>query len=64
VEGCAPLTAADKATVRGCSRRFTIADKAEWVPETIFPMQHDETLGVDVGVFFLSFGKRFFFIFL
>ena len=56
VEGCAPLTKQDKATVAGCSRRFSISDKAEWVPETVFPMQHDEYFKADVGVFFLTLG--------
>ena len=56
IEGCAPLTAADKGTVSGCSRRFSINGKAEWVPETVFPLQHDEQRGADVGVFFVSLG--------
>ena len=56
VEGCAPLTKQDKATVSGCSRRFTISDKAEWVPQTVFPIQHDEFYRSDVGVFFLTLG--------
>ena len=56
IEGCAPLTSADKGTVSGCSRRFSIQDKAEWVPETVFPLQHDEQRGADVGVFFVSLG--------
>jgi hypothetical protein len=41
VEGCAPLTNKDKTSIDGCSRRFTIKDKAEWVPETVFPMSQD-----------------------
>ncbi len=36
---------------------FSVTDRAEWVPEIIFPMQHDENLGVDVGVFFVSLGE-------
>jgi hypothetical protein len=27
IEGCAPLTAVDKATVRGCSRKFTVDNR-------------------------------------
>jgi len=56
VEGCAPLTRQDKATVAGCSRRFTIRDKAEWVPDVVFPMKHDELFQSDVGVFFVTLG--------
>lgn len=41
VEGCAPLTNKDKSSIDGCSRRFMIKDKAEWVPETVFPMSGD-----------------------
>merc|ERR1739847_208142 len=57
IEGCAPLTAEDKKTVHGCSRRFEIHDKAEWVPETIFPLARDEARDADVGVFFVSLGN-------
>ena len=41
VEGCAPLTEQDMATVRGCSRKFNIRNKAEWVPETYFPLNQE-----------------------
>ena len=51
VEGCAPLTNKDKTSIDGCSRRFTIKDKAEWVPETVFPMSQD-TFG-----FFVTLGS-------
>lgn len=57
VEGCAPLTKQDKATVAGCSRRFTVEGRQEWVPRTTFPLQHDEVYRSDVGVFFLSLGR-------
>ena len=49
VEGCAPLTERDLATVRGCSRKFNIKNKAEWSPETFFP------LNKDVSSFFVKF---------
>ena len=57
VEGCAPLTKKDKATISGCSRRFTLEAKAEWVPETIFPIEHDEFFRADVAVFFVTLGS-------
>jgi len=57
VEGCAPLTKKDKATVSGCSRRFTLEAKAEWVPETVFPIEHDEFFRADVAVFFVTLGS-------
>ena len=57
VEGCAPLTKKDKATISGCSRRFTLTAKAEWVPETIFPIDHDEYFRADVAVFFVTLGS-------
>jgi len=57
VEGCAPLTKQDKATINGCSRRFTITNRKEWVPEIVFPMQHDEFYDADVGVFFVTLGS-------
>ena len=41
VEGCAPLTERDMATVQGCSRRFNIKNKAEWLPETFFPLNKE-----------------------
>jgi len=56
IEGCAPLTTADKGTIAGCSRQFTIEDREEWVPETIFPMVKDAETTMDVGVFFVSLG--------
>jgi len=59
VEGCAPLTKEDKATISGCSRRFTLEAKAEWVPETMFPVQHDEFYRADVGVFFVTLGSMY-----
>ena len=49
VEGCAPLTERDMATVRGCSRKFNIKNKAEWVPETFFP------LNKEISSFFVKF---------
>jgi len=58
IEGCAPLTAEDKRTVSGCSRRFDIYGKAEWVPETIFPLVRDDARDADVGVFFISLGSE------
>jgi len=57
VEGCAPLTKKDKATISGCSRRFSLIAKAEWVPETIFPVEHDEYFRADVAVFFVTLGS-------
>jgi len=51
VEGCAPLTNKDKSSIDGCSRRFTIKDKAEWVPETVFPMSQD------TSAFFVTLGS-------
>jgi len=59
VEGCAPLTKQDKATVSGCSRRFTLKDKVEWVPETVFPVEHQEYLRSDIAVFYVSLGDVF-----
>ena len=41
MEGCAPLTDQDMATVRGCSRKFNIRNKAEWLPETYFPLNQE-----------------------
>ena len=49
VEGCAPLTEQDLATVQGCSRKFTINNKAEWTPETYFPVNQE------VSSFFVKF---------
>ena len=33
----------DLATVQGCSRRFNIKDRAEWVPETHYPVTQEVT---------------------
>ena len=49
VEGCAPLTERDMATVQGCSRKFNIKNKAEWIPETFFP------LNKEISSFFVKF---------
>jgi len=51
VEGCAPLTSKDKSSIDGCSRKFQIKDKAEWVPETLFPISGD------TSVFFVNLGS-------
>ena len=59
VEGCAPLTKQDKATVSGCSRRFTLKNKAEWIPETTFPVEHDDFFRADISVFYVSLGSVF-----
>ena len=39
IEGCAPLTDADKATILGCATRFKIQGTAEWVPEVLDILQ-------------------------
>ena len=65
MEGCAPLTEQvktqdssvmildlilqDMATVQGCSRKFSISKKAEWLPETYFPVNQE------VSSFFVKF---------
>ena len=59
VEGCAPLTKQDKATVSGCSRRFSLKNKKEWVPETTFPVEHDQFFRADISVFYVSLGSVF-----
>jgi len=59
VEGCAPLTKQDKATVSGCSRRFTLKNKAEWVPETTFSVENDDTFRADIAVFYVKLGSMF-----
>ena len=59
VEGCAPLTKQDKATVSGCSRRFTLKDRKEWVPDTTFPVDHDDFLRADIAVFYVTLGSLF-----
>ena len=42
----------DKATVEGCSRKFTIKNKDEWVPETYFPVNQE------VSSFFVKFAPE------
>ena len=59
MEGCAPLTKQDKATVSGCSRRFTLKNKAEWVPETTFSVENDDTFRADIAVFYVKLGSMF-----
>ena len=56
VEGCAPLTKQDKATISGCARRFSVSG-AEWVPSTAVPVKHDQLYQADIGVFFLTLGR-------
>ena len=59
VEGCAPLTKKDKATVSGCSRRFTLKEKQEWIPETSFPVDFDDYYQADIAVFYVNLGSVF-----
>ena len=60
VEGCAPLTKQDKATVSGCSRRFTLKESnKEWVPRTTFPVEHNEDQRADIAVFYVTLGSVF-----
>jgi len=59
VEGCAPLTKKDKATVSGCSRRFELKEKKEWVPETSFPVEFDDYYQADIAVFYVKLGSVF-----
>ena len=59
VEGCAPLTKQDKATVSGCSRRFSLKRRQEWIPETSFPVNHDEEYNADISVFYVTLGSVF-----
>ncbi len=54
IEGCAPLTDADRASVLGCGDKMEIDDGLVWVPKELFPLQRDTTLDVDYAVFFIK----------
>ena len=56
IEGCAPLTEADKASILGCASRVEVDDNFAWVPEDLFPLERNEGLGVDQGVVFVKLG--------
>ena len=56
IEGCAPLTDADKATILGCPTRFTIEGEDEWVPEVLHTTEYDASYGVDVGTVYVNLG--------
>ena len=45
VEGCAPLTEADKNSVMGCATRYAVEDKpstGQWVPRDTFNVDRNE----------------------
>ncbi len=56
IEGCAPLTQQDKATVLGCSDRFKVTDGPEWVPEIQHATEFDSAFGVDVATVYVNLG--------
>ena len=56
IEGCAPLTDADKASILGCASRFKIQGEAEWLPELLHSTEHDASFGVDVGTVYVHLG--------
>jgi molybdate-binding protein len=45
-------------TILGCSTKFQITDEtSEWVPrDTMYPMDYDEAMNADIGVFFVNLG--------
>ena len=56
IEGCAPLTDADKASILGCASRFKILGEQEWVPDLLHSTEHDASFGVDVGTVYVHLG--------
>ena len=57
IEGCAPLTDADKATILGCATKFKVEGINEWVPDLQYPTEYDAGFGVDVGTVYVSLGR-------
>ena len=56
IEGCAPLTDSDKATILGCATRFEIEGAEEWVPEVLHATEYDASYGIDVGTVYVNLG--------
>jgi hypothetical protein len=51
------LTDNDKATILGCSNRFSVEQAtSEWVPELLHSTEFDRTFGVDVGTVYINLG--------
>ena len=47
IEGCAPLTEADKASVLGCSDKVEVDDDFQWRPDELHATQRDSTTESD-----------------
>ena len=58
IEGCAPLTDADKASILGCATRFEIDNGLEWVPRMVHSTEFDSKFGVDVGTVYVNLGRN------
>ena len=58
IEGCAPLTETDKASVLGCAKKILVEDDFAWVTDDLYPVEHDSNLGVDVVVVYVKLGDR------
>ena len=58
IEGCAPLTDADKATVLGCATTFKIDDGPRWLPTKQHRTDYDSAFGVDVATVYVRLGTE------
>ena len=56
VEGCSPLTKADKYSILGCNQRFEILDSPAllWVPKVLHETEYDSQLNLYYAVVFLK----------
>ena len=56
VEGCSPLTKADKYSILGCDQRFEIQDSPalKWVPKVLHETEYDSQLNLYYAVVYLK----------
>ena len=55
MEGCAPLTEADKNSVMGCATRYAVEDNSVWAPRDIFDVDRNDQYQIDVAVVYVKF---------
>ena len=58
IEGCAPLTEADKASVLGCADKLSIENaELEWQPQRLYTTERDSVQNIDYAVVYIKLLK-------
>ena len=61
MEGCAPLTEADKNSIAGCATRYAVADKpssGQWVPRDTFNVDRNEQYQESNSIEYIKYSSK------